>query len=203
MKPFTICEGHAATLMRDNIDTDQIIRIERIAQLKRGEFSRWLFETWRYRADGAEDPHFVLNTDPYRTSQILIGGDNFGCGSSREMAVWAIQEFGIRCVIAPGFGDIFFNNCLQNGLLPIRLGRTQVEQLAAVAQAGDVLKVDLQACTVTTAATGEIPFSMLDTQRQSLLLGQDDVAQTLAADAKIDAFQQQDRDRRPWVYMAV
>lgn len=203
MMPFTICKGHAATLMRDNIDTDQIIRIERIAQLKRGEFSHWLFETWRYLPDGTEDPRFVLNIEPYRAAPILIGGDNFGCGSSREMAVWAIQEFGIRCVIAPGFGDIFFNNCLQNGVLPIRLGRAQVEQLAAAAQLGDVLNVDLQACMVTSAATGEIPFSMLDTQRQSLLLGQDDVAQTLAANAQIDAFQKQDSDRRPWVYMAV
>jgi 3-isopropylmalate/(R)-2-methylmalate dehydratase small subunit len=202
MKAFTRCEGYAAALMQDNIDTDQIIRIERIAQLKRGELAPWAFENRRYLADGTENPDFVLNTEPFRQAAILIAGDNFGCGSSREMAVWAIEEFGIRCVIAPSYGDIFFNNCLQNGLLPITLERSQVERLAAAALSGDIFNVDLHACTVEAQDAGVIHFDLLAAQRQALLLGQDDIAQTLAIEPQIDEFQKRDRMLRPWVYMA-
>ncbi|SHI22578.1 3-isopropylmalate dehydratase small subunit [Pollutimonas bauzanensis] len=201
MKAFTICEGHAAALMQDNIDTDQIIRIERIAQLARGEFAPWAFEVWRYLDDGAENPAFPLNAEPHRHARILISGDNFGCGSSREMAVWAIEEFGIRCIIAPSYGDIFFNNCLQNGLLPITLARGQVERLALAATSGAVFKVDLRACTVAAGAGGAIRFELPEAQRQSLLLGQDEIDQTLALEPRIDAFQERDRVARPWVYM--
>lgn len=201
MKAFTTCAGVAAAMMQDNIDTDQIIRIERIARLRRGEFAPWVFEGRRYLADGSENPGFVLNTDPYRHAAILIAGDNFGCGSSREMAVWALEEFGIRCIIAPSFGDIFFNNCLQNGLLPIALGRNDVQLLAAAASSGCMVRIDLRSCTVDTDPTGEIHFDLQEAQRQALLLGQDDIAQTLALAPKIHDFQEHDRLARPWVYM--
>src|SRR3546814_16725280 len=106
MKAFTTCAAYAAPLMRDNIDTDLIVRIERIAQLKRGEFAPWAFETWRYLSDGTENPDFILNQEPFRRAGILISGANFGCGSSREMAVWALEEFGLQCIVAESYGDI-------------------------------------------------------------------------------------------------
>jgi 3-isopropylmalate/(R)-2-methylmalate dehydratase small subunit len=199
MMPFTTVEGHAAPLMQDNIDTDVIVRIERIAKLRRGEFAPWAFEALRYRADGSEEPDFILNREPFRSARILIAGANFGCGSSREMAVWAIQEFGIGCIIAPSFGDIFYGNCLQNGVLPIVLERARTEALAAAAAGGKVT-VDLQACTVSTAATGAIGFEIAPAQRAALLSGLDEVDQTLGMADQIGLFQQQDRRARPWVY---
>ncbi len=202
MRAFTQCEGPAAALMQDNIDTDQIIRIERIAQLKRGQLGPWAFENQRYLADGTENPDFVLNRKPYRHAVILIGGDNFGCGSSREMAVWALEEFGIRVIIAPSYGDIFFSNCLQNGLLPITLPRDQVEKLADAALSAETFKVDLNACAITTPSLGDMRFDIHPAQRQALLLGQDEIAQTLAAKSQIDNFQHRDKIARPWVYMA-
>jgi 3-isopropylmalate/(R)-2-methylmalate dehydratase small subunit len=200
MTPFTIVEGHAAPLVQDNIDTDVIVRIERIAKLQRGQFAPWAFEALRYRPDGSEEPGFILNREPYRQAKILVAGANFGCGSSREMAVWAIQEFGISCVIAPSFGDIFYGNCLQNGVLPIVLERAQVEALAEAAAAGSKLSVDLQACSVSSAATGAIGFSIAAPQREALLSGLDEVDQTLGMAGQIALFQQQDRRARPWAY---
>ncbi len=208
MKPFTTLEGVAASLLQDNIDTDVIVRIERISRLVRGQFAPWAFEVLRYRSngsdgnDGSENPDFVLNRAPFRQAQILLAGANFGCGSSREMAVWSLEEFGIRCIIAPSFGDIFFGNCLQNGVLPITLARPQIEALSAATAGGALLKVDLQARTVSTDATGTIDFSLADTQRDALLSGLDEVDQTLTHAALIAEFQQQDRQRRPWVYVS-
>ncbi len=201
MKAFTTCQGVAAVMMQDNIDTDQIIRIERIAQLRRGEFAPWVFEGRRYLTDGSENPEFILNTEAFRHAAILIAGDNFGCGSSREMAVWALEEFGIRCIIAPSFGDIFFSNCLQNGLLPIVLERGDVQRLAAAASSGAVFSIDLRSCAVGTDQTGVMHFDLLDVQRHALLLGQDEIAQTLNLTPQIDEFQERDRLARPWAYM--
>lgn len=203
MKPFTLVEGYAAPIMQDNIDTDVIVRIERIAKLKRGQFAPWAFEALRYLPDGSEDPNFILNRDPFRSAQILIAGANFGCGSSREMAVWSIQEFGIRCIVAQSFGDIFYGNCLQNGVLPIRLERDQINVLTKGALTGTSVRVDLRICKIWTAATGPIEFAIPDTQREALLSGLDEVAQTLNMTASIDQFQQEDRRGRPWVYAAV
>lgn len=200
MKPFTRIEGYAAPLMEDNIDTDVIVRIERIAKLRRGEFAAWAFEALRYRPDGSEEPGFILNREPYRAAQVLLAGANFGCGSSREMAVWALQEFGIGCIIAPGFGDIFHGNCLQNGILPIKLDRAQVDRLAGAAAAGETMAVDLRACTVSAASAGTIGFDIPADQREALLGGLDEVDQTLGMTAAIDLFQQHDRQARPWVY---
>jgi 3-isopropylmalate/(R)-2-methylmalate dehydratase small subunit len=200
MKPFTVLEGFGAALMQDNIDTDVIVRIERIAKLKRGEFSPWAFEALRYRADGSENPDFVLNREPFRHAKILISGANFGCGSSREMAVWSIEEFGIRCLIAQSYGDIFYGNCLQNGVLPIRLERGQLDALATAAATGEPITVDLAAGTISNATTGTIGFDFPPAQRDALLSGQDEVDQTLAMASAIGQFQLADRLRRPWVY---
>jgi 3-isopropylmalate/(R)-2-methylmalate dehydratase small subunit len=200
MKPFTQVEGYAASLMQDNIDTDVIIRIERIAKLVRGQFAPWAFEALRYLPDGSEDPNFILNREPFRHSKILVVGANFGCGSSREMAVWSIEEFGIRCIVAQSFGDIFYGNCLQNGVLPIKLERDQIDALAKAAATGAIVKVDLNACSISTAAIGGFEFVIPASQREGLLNGVDEVAQTLNMSTLIDQFQREDRRARPWVY---
>ncbi|WP_158936215.1 3-isopropylmalate dehydratase small subunit [Burkholderia sp. S171] len=201
MKAFTVCEGIAAPLMSDNIDTDTIVRVERIAQLQRGQFAPWAFEMLRYQADGTEDRGFVLNRPPFRDAHILLSGANFGCGSSREMAVWALEEFGIRCVIAQSFGDIFYANCLQNGLLPIRLDATQIEALAGPAALGERLRVDLRARTIQAPGIDQIAFDFPDDRREALLEGIDEIDQTMKLNARILAFQRNDAVMRPWVYV--
>ena len=204
MKAFTVVKGPAAPLLRNNVDTDLIIRIERISQLVRGQLGPWLFETLRYREGTAgqdEREEFVLNQPAFRHACILLGGVNFGCGSSREMAVWALEEFGIRCVIAPSFGDIFYNNCLQNGLLPICLDATSIEKLAAVAANGTPLEIDLRAREIRASGIKPMSFEF-DAARQALLLeGLDEVDQTLRFSDEIDAFRRADRVKRSWAYM--
>jgi 3-isopropylmalate/(R)-2-methylmalate dehydratase small subunit len=201
MKAFTVCEGIAAPLMRDNIDTDMIVRVERIAQLQRGQFKPWAFEMMRYDPEGRENASFILNQPPFRAAQILLSGKNFGCGSSREMAVWALEEFGIRCVIAQSFGDIFHANCLQNGLLPIRMSAAHIERLVPSAELGDTLRVDLRARTVSAPDVPPIPFDFPDDRREALLEGIDEIDQTLRHDARIRAFQRDDALQRPWAYI--
>ncbi|MFM0646073.1 3-isopropylmalate dehydratase small subunit [Paraburkholderia bryophila] len=204
MKAFTVVKGPAAPLLRNNVDTDLIIRIERISQLVRGQLGPWLFETLRYRDGGPEQGEredFVLNQPAFRHASILLGGANFGCGSSREMAVWALEEFGIRCVIAPSFGDIFFNNCLQNGLLPVRLDASVIESLAAAAADGEPLEVDLRALDIRARGLPPIPFEFDAARRAVLLEGLDEVDQTLRLAADIDAFRREDRARRAWAYL--
>lgn len=203
MTPFTRLTAIAAPLMRQNVDTDVIIRIERLVSLRPGELGPWAFESWRYRPDGSEDPAFLLNREPYRHAKILLAGTNFGCGSSREGAVWALASMGYRCVIAPGFGDIFFNNCFQNGVLPVVLPADAVQSIAeqvAVDPAGRLITVDLEACVVVAPDGGRHPFTVDDLRRDGLLQGLDDIGLTLRRAGEIDAFQARDRRARPWVY---
>jgi 3-isopropylmalate/(R)-2-methylmalate dehydratase small subunit len=203
MTPFTTCSGAAAPLLRDNIDTDLIIRIERISQLRRGQFAPWAFETLRYRGAGpasGERDDCVLNRAPFRRATLLLAGANFGCGSSREMAVWALEEYGIRCVIAPSFGDIFRNNCLQNGLLPIVLPPATIAMLAAVAGDGTALEVDLRALEVRAPGLPAVPFEFDPAERSALLSGLDEIDQSLLRRAAIEAFEQRDRHARDWAY---
>lgn len=153
MEPFTVLEGIAAPLLRPNINTDIVIRIERLRDLDQDKLGPYAFESWRYHRDGTEDPSFVLNRPPYRDARILIAGENFACGSSREAAVWALQGFGIRCVVAPSFGPIFFNNCFQNGVLPVVLPAKAVESLAAEVEATQGkgrVTIDLHRCVVVS-----------------------------------------------------
>jgi 3-isopropylmalate/(R)-2-methylmalate dehydratase small subunit len=202
MEKFTRLTAVAAPLLQRNVDTDVIIRIERLIALDRKELGPHAFAPLRYRADGSENPDFVLNRPPYRDAKILIAGENFGCGSSREGAVWALWGMGLRSVVAPSFGDIFFNNCFQNGLLPIVLEAMTVERLAKLVEAapGEPLTVDLDACIIQTPAGERIPFAVDPGRRAALLAGLDEIGQTLQRDGEIAAFQARDRQSRPWIY---
>lgn len=200
MTPFTVITGPAAEIARNNVDTDMIIRIERMSQLKRGQFAPWTFESLRYAADGSEQADFILNRAPFRAARIILSGANFGCGSSREMAVWALEDFGIRCVIAESFGDIFYNNCLQNGLLAIKLPKDTITTLRESCRDGTPMTVDLEDCKISTASGSPLAFTVPEENRQALLKGLDDIDRGLALATEIDAFQTRDRLQRPWMY---
>ena len=199
MDKVTVVEGVAAPLMLDNVDTDIVIRIERLTQQARDTLGQFAFEAWRYNEDGTENPSFVLNRAPWRGAPVLIAGANFGCGSSREGAVWALMSAGIRCVIAESFGEIFYNNCFQSGLLPVRLAKAQIEALAKVARTGASLKVDLLERRITTLDL-TIPFEIEGLRRDALLQGLDEISQTLRLREAIRDWQRFDREERPWIW---
>ncbi|MSQ87698.1 MAG: 3-isopropylmalate dehydratase small subunit [Betaproteobacteria bacterium] len=198
MNKFQTLTAVAAPFPKKNVDTDLIIRIERCTGMPREELGRYAFEMARYLPGGAENPEFVLNQPRYRGAQILVCGEFFGTGSSREVAVWALASLGVRCLIAPSFGQIFFNNCFQNGLLPITLPAPTVASLAQRAAAPDAgpFTVDLAAQTIN----GSVHFEIAPRGKKMLLEGLDEIALTLAMEPKIAAFQAADRQRRPWIY---
>ncbi len=202
MEKFTIHKGLAAPLYRANINTDVIIPIKRLIGTGRAGLGQFAFEPWRYLDDGSENPDFILNQAGYRCASILVAGANFGCGSSREGAVWALADFGFRCIIAPSFGGIFYGNCLQTGLLPVVLPADQVARLidALGGAGGNGLEVDLVARHVKTAGSSPLPFEINDTRRLKLIDGLDDIGMTLRRDAEITDFQAGDRRARPWIY---
>jgi 3-isopropylmalate/(R)-2-methylmalate dehydratase small subunit len=200
MTPFTLLSGAAAFLPRANIDTDVIVRIERLTAFSKEQLGPYAMEALRYRPDGSEDPGFIFNQPAFRGAPILLAGDNFGCGSSREGAVWALLGMGVRCVIAPSFGDIFYNNCFQNGLLPIRLPAAQVETLAAACAGGEALHVDLAQTTLTQADGTVTRFVIDPLRREGLLHGLDDIGLTLKDEPLIQGWQAADRRRRPWAW---
>jgi 3-isopropylmalate/(R)-2-methylmalate dehydratase small subunit len=200
-EPFTTVTGPAAWLPQPNLDTDVIIRIERLTELARGELGPYCLESLRYRADGSEDPDFVMNRPAFRGAPILVAGDNFGCGSSREGAVWALQEVGVRCVIASSFGDIFYSNCFQNGILPIRLAHAEVESIAAACADGAALTVDLANQSLWPPSGQPIAFKVDALRRDGLLHGLDDIGLTLKDDEAIRAWQAKDRTARPWAWL--
>jgi 3-isopropylmalate/(R)-2-methylmalate dehydratase small subunit len=205
VEPFILLTGVAAPLYRADINTDAIIPMRWLVTSRRTGLGRGLFGGWRYRADGSEDPQFVLNRPEYRAARILITGPNFGCGSSREHAPWAFLDFGIRCIVAPGFASIFYENCLRNGILPVVLPQPDVEALAAWAdQAGSEarLTVDLQRNTIVDAAGRARAFELDASRRAALLAGRDEIDETLAHEQSIAAFQERDRAARPWVHLA-
>lgn len=199
MDKVTSVEGVAAPLLCNNVDTDMVIRIERLTQQTRDALGRFAFESWRYREDGTENPSFVLNREPWRGAPVLLTGANFGCGSSREGAVWALMGAGIRCVIAESFGEIFYNNCFQNGLLPVRLTQAEIKSLATLADGGERVKVDLIEQRIT-ARDVSIRFDIEPLRRDALLLGLDEISRTLQLRETILAWQQADRERRPWIW---
>lgn len=205
-KPFDKLTAIAAPIMRGNIDTDVIIRIERlVGNSVRGTLGKWAFGSLRYRPDGEENPEFILNREPYRQAEILIVGPNFGCGSSREGAVWSLQELGIRAIIGSSFGDIFFANCFQNGILPVVVDKKTVEALAAeveATQGAGHVGIDLKTQTIMSPSGSRIAFEIDPRRREGLLQGLDEVALTLQRDQEIREFQASDRDARPWVYFA-
>jgi 3-isopropylmalate/(R)-2-methylmalate dehydratase small subunit len=201
--PFTAWTGVAAPLPRDNIDTDLIIRVEPLfGGVAREDLGPYALAGLRFDEHGAERADFILNRGVYRSASMLVTGANFGCGSSREGAVWALMAAGIRCIIAPSFGDIFYANCFQNGLLPVRLAQAQVDLLMDHVrdESRAVLKVDLRSGTLTAPGLPAIPFSIAARRREGLLRGLDDLELTLARSASIDAFQRRDRVQRSWIY---
>lgn len=202
MQPFTAVSGPAPYLFVPNIDTDVIIRIERLTALGRNDLGPYAFEAWRYMADGRENPDFIINQAAFRHAPILLAGENFGCGSSREGAVWALQGMGIRCVIAASFGDIFYGNCFQNGVLPIRLPAREISAIAKACADGSPLTVNLQQLKIVTTDGREVGFSIDPLRREGLLNGLDDIGLTLKDDALIRDWQHQDRRQRPWAWPA-
>ena len=198
---FVTLIGTAAPLLTPNVNTDILIRVERMIDLRKGEFGSYCFEAWRYRADGSENPDFVLNEPARRGACILIAGANFGCGSSREPAVWALLDMGIRCVIAPSFGDIFFGNCFQNGLLPVVLPEDAVLVLAAQAGPGAApFTVDLQRERIIAPDGSETGFTVEPIRRKAMLGGLDELAITDTMEADIAAFEARDTQVREWIH---
>jgi 3-isopropylmalate/(R)-2-methylmalate dehydratase small subunit len=191
MKPFTKHTGLVAVMDRADVDTDQIIPKQFLKRIERSGYEKLLFFDWRYREDGSENPDFELNRPEVRAASILVARRNFGCGSSREHAVWALENYGFRVVIAPSFADIFFNNCFKNGVLPIKLDEERVEQLFRrfSEHPGYQLTVDLESRTIMDAFGLQFGFQVDDFRRHCLLNGLDDIALTLQHDDKIAAYE--------------
>jgi 3-isopropylmalate/(R)-2-methylmalate dehydratase small subunit len=201
MEKFEKLTGIAAPLPLVNVDTDMIIPKQFLKTIKREGLGVNLFDEMRYDENGNEKPGFVLNQPAWREAQILVAGDNFGCGSSREHAPWAIKDFGIRCVIAPGFADIFFNNCFKNGILPIVLPQEKVDILMKDAEKGANarMSVDLENQVITTSDGEEIAFEVDPFRKHCLLEGLDDIGLTLEKATAIDGFESRMAQERPWV----
>lgn len=201
MEKFEKISGIAAPMPLINIDTDMIIPKQFLKTIKRSGLGVNLFDEMRYDDNGDEIPDFVLNKPAYRSSEIIVAGDNFGCGSSREHAPWAIKDFGIRCVIAPAFADIFYNNCFKNGILPITLPQDQVDVLMKDAEKGANarMEVDLVAQQITTSDGEVFSFEVDEFKKRCLLEGLDDIGQTFQKVAAIDSFEAKASDARPLV----
>jgi 3-isopropylmalate/(R)-2-methylmalate dehydratase small subunit len=201
MQPFTVITSVAAPLPLANVDTDAIFPAQSARTLGRTGLGRYLFGATRYREDGSENPDFVLNKPAYRTATILIAGENFGCGSSREHAPWALLDFGIACVIAPSFADIFHGNCFRNGMLPVRLDPAEVDALIVMSSAASPpeLTVSLVDETVTAPGGWRARFSTDPDRREALLNGLDEVGLTLSRLGAIDDYEQKHWAQKPWL----
>jgi 3-isopropylmalate/(R)-2-methylmalate dehydratase small subunit len=201
MDKFTKLTGVAAPLPLINVDTDMIIPKQFLKTIQRSGLGKNLFDEMRYDREGNEVEDFVLNKPAYREAKILVAGENFGCGSSREHAPWALLDFGIRCVIAPSFADIFYNNCFKNGILPIVLPQEQVDLLMDDAERGSnaVVTVDLENLTISGPDGGQIPFTLDEFRRHCLLNGLDDIGLTMEKADAIDTFEAEYAQRAPWL----
>ncbi|MEQ9240618.1 3-isopropylmalate dehydratase small subunit [Roseovarius indicus] len=201
MEKFEKITGVAAPMPMINVDTDMIIPKQFLKTIKRSGLGVNLFHEMRYDDDGNDIPEFVLNKPQYREAEVLVAGDNFGCGSSREHAPWAIKDFGIRCVIAPSFADIFYNNCFKNGILPISLPQEKVDVLMKDAEKGSNARmtVDLEEQTVTTSDGEVIPFEIDSFKKHCLLEGLDDIGLTMEKADAIAAYETRAAAERPWV----
>jgi len=200
MQKFTTLTAIAAPLPLANVDTDKIIPARFLKTIKRTGLGKNLFNAMRYNEDGSEKPDFVLNQEPYRKAEVLVAGENFGCGSSREHAPWALLDFGIRCVIAPDFADIFHNNCFKNGILPIKLPAEQVEKLMADARLGGNARitVDLDKEEIVRPNGERIGFKIDPFRRHCLLNGLDDIGLTMQRAGAIDSYEAKLRETQPW-----
>ena len=201
MEKFDKLTGVAAPLPFINIDTDMIIPKQYLKTIKRTGLGSALFSEMRYNEDGSENPDFVLNKPAYRKASIIVAGDNFGCGSSREHAPWALKDFGIRCVISTSFADIFYNNCFKNSILPIVVTPEQLEALMDDAERGAnaTISVDLEAQTINGPDGGSIEFDIDPARKNALLEGLDDIGLTLEKAAKIESYEKKAEAARPWV----
>jgi len=204
MQKFTSLTGVAAPLPMINIDTDKIIPKQYLKTIERTGLGKGLFDEMRYRSDGSENPEFVLNQPAYRKAQILVAGENFGCGSSREHAPWALLDFGIRCVIASSFADIFYNNCFKNGVLPLIVPQEVVATLMEDAGKGAnaVLTVDLENQTISRPDGEKIPFQIDPFRKHCLVNGLDDIGLTLQKDREIDEYEDKLKLTQPWLARA-
>lgn len=200
MEKFTKLTGVAAPLPIINIDTDMIIPKDYLKTIKRTGLGKGLFAEMRFNEDGSENPDFVLNTPAYRNAQILVAGDNFGCGSSREHAPWALLDFGIRCVISTSFADIFYNNCFKNGILPIKVSQEDLDKLMDDASRGSnaTLTVDLEALKISGPDGGSISFELDEFKRYCMLNGLDDIGLTMEKADTISVFEEKNSESRPW-----
>jgi 3-isopropylmalate/(R)-2-methylmalate dehydratase small subunit len=200
MEKFITLTGVAAPLPIVNVDTDMIIPKDYLKTIKRTGLGTGLFAEMRYNEDGSENPDFVLNKPAYRNAKVLVAGDNFGCGSSREHAPWALADFGIRCVISTSFADIFYNNCFKNGILPITVSPEELEKLMDDAERGAnaTLTVDLEAQEIRGPDGGVIRFEIDAFKRHCLLNGLDDIGLTLEKAPAIESFEQKNAESRPW-----
>ena len=201
MDKFTVLDGVAAPLKIINVDTDMIIPKQYLKTIKRTGLGKGLFSEARYNDDGSENPDFVLNKPAYRNAQILVAGDNFGCGSSREHAPWALLDFGIRCVISTSFADIFYNNCFKNGVLPIKVTPEELEKLFEDADRGSnaTLTVDLEAQEIRGPDGGTIKFDIDAFRKHCLLNGLDDIGLTMVKEKAIGQFETTVSAARPWL----
>jgi len=201
MEPFNKLEGVAAPLNMINVDTDMIIPKQYLKTIQRTGLGKALFDEMRHNQDGSEKPDFVLNKPAYRNAKILVTGDNFGCGSSREHAPWALLDFGIRCVIAPSFADIFYGNCFKNGILPIKLPQEMVDKLMDDASRGAnaVISIDLENQEIRGPDGGMIKFEVDEFRKQCLLNGWDDIGLTMRNEDKISSFEKQQQTQAPWL----
>ncbi|ARP98977.1 3-isopropylmalate dehydratase small subunit [Pseudorhodoplanes sinuspersici] len=201
MDKFTVLEGVAAPLKVVNVDTDMIIPKQYLKTIKRTGLGKGLFSEKRFNDDGSENPDFVLNKPAYRNAKILVAGDNFGCGSSREHAPWALLDFGIRCVISTSFGDIFYNNSFKNGILPIRVSHEDLEKLFDDAERGAnaTMTIDLENQEIRGPDGGAIKFDIDPHRKHCLLNGLDDIGLTMVKKDKIDSYESKVGAERPWM----
>ncbi len=201
MQPFNKLTSVAAPMKVMNVDTDMIIPKQYLKTIKRTGLGKALFAEMRYDEKGQENPDFVLNKPAYRKSEILVAGDNFGCGSSREHAPWALLDFGIRCVISTGFADIFYNNCFKNGILPIKVSQTDLDKLFDDADRGSnaTISVDLEAQEIRGPDGGVVKFEIDSFRKHCLLNGLDDIGLTMQKKSSIDTFEKKATESRPWM----
>ncbi|OGG96652.1 MAG: 3-isopropylmalate dehydratase small subunit [Candidatus Lambdaproteobacteria bacterium RIFOXYD2_FULL_50_16] len=202
MQAFTKTTGVAAVLNKDNIDTDQIIAKQFLKKTEKTGFGKHLFHDWRFLADGSENPDFELNRPEYKGARVLITGDNFGCGSSREHAPWALVDYGFKTIVATSYADIFFNNCFKNGILPIIASFEDRDRLAAevLASPGVSFTVDLLTQKLTTPGGIELAFEVDPMRKEKLVHGLDDIDWTLTKNELITAFEAKQKAAQPWLY---
>ncbi len=199
MQPFTTLTGTAAPLPIPNVDTDMIIPKQFLRTIKRTGLAEGLFYEMRFDMEGKVNPDFVLNKEPYNKAQILIAGENFGCGSSREHAPWSLLDFGLRCIIAPSFGDIFYNNCFKNGILPLQLKQEEVDELMAAATNGQQILINLAEQKVVCGNT-VFEFEIDSFRKHCLLNGLDDIGLTLEKESFISSFEAKNKTDKPWLW---